>query len=97
MTPAPPLWQYFLTYMRMPDALGQTWWHALCQARWSEAIELRQAFQLHAAVRLDSYGLVHRLATPVHLARILENLVSEHVLTLRTSNSILHYQTLSQH
>jgi hypothetical protein len=89
--PAPATWTHFAQYLRLPDALAAQWWRALGQARWSDAVSLRQSFLLHAAVRLDTKALAHKTASPQALATVLSNLEKECVLSHRTANQLLEY------
>src|SRR5262249_55592160 len=90
----PRTWDHFAAYLRLPRPLAWHWWQALSKARWSETVELRQSFLLHASVPLDTHAHVHQTACPRRLATVLHHLEQEGLLTPTEGNTILEYVLL---
>ena len=85
----PQNWQSCMQYLRVPWHLALRWWHALSQSKWSEAVELRQAFLLHEHAPAGS--IRETIASPARLVKIVENLATERRLSQREARRLTEY------
>ena len=91
----PPFWQ-FLTrrWLGVSPDLAHTWWGALTRSRWTEARSFRQAVERYdqhpapAQRPTEDKLAMSALVEPGQLMRLVEDLVTEHVLLRREGSMI---------
>jgi hypothetical protein len=99
----PQTWTALCTFLAIPAPLSRLVWSSLSRARWSAAVEVRQAFLLHdpipgqvggRPVKLLPFpirGLTAHAASPAKVIEAVEACVREKVLARKDASAFEQY------